>query len=1210
MSTPTDIGAKMELDQKARLLAQTVFDRPLVLEAGAGTGKTATLVARIVSWCLGPGWDRTLERITTHTENPPEADRIAALCLSRIVAITFTEAAAAEMASRVGDAMAEIEQGNIPIGLEPTVLPADLAARLERARAYLGNLDHMVVTTIHAYCRRLLAAFPLEIGLDPRFIVDADGNILMEVVRETLEKELVTAYSEDGNEHFLGLARAGYGPRELEQTLIRLAENGIRPETLNADPLSPEKITALRDRLSDSVRMVISLVRPCLEKAKRLKTGRNVLSALGGLFVRLESMGGTLGELIQLHEQAKIDLPPNLIDHIQKWATRKDLSATEAEITEPVGTSLCNEAQALDIRLRHLLSLDVPLLTHARLALAPLVQTVRTEMRRRGAETFNALLQDARTLLTGHDSVCDQVRQKIDQLLVDEFQDTDLLQCEIIEKLALTEDAEHRPGLFLVGDPKQSIFGWRSADLRAYDHFVRKVTETSGEVHALTTNFRSAPPILAEVKRVMPGIMKAETGVQPMFQELLACPQRQEDPGFLTDDHSPIEYWVTADWNEIREKINVAPFSTRASEIEALALAKDLRALRDEQGVEWSDIGVLFRAATDTEPYLGAFREHGIPYYVERDTNFYRRREIIDICAVVRCVLDPNDHLALVTYLRSAMVGVPDAAWIPLWTRKFPEKITELRGRSLKKLEELRELVCEVASSLPKTIPGLDRIEGWEHNLLRGAESLAILREEFHRRPADEFVELMRRLLLVESTESGRYLGPYRLANLDRFFRNLIETLNTNKGAAQAVLRLLRTGVSQAREFEEGRPNDAVMDAVQVMTIHKAKGLDFEHVYIMQTHRAPISRDSGQTLVPEDGGEEYQLFGAATPGFDLVRERQAEVEAAERVRTLYVAMTRAKRRMVLCGLWLKTNTTLTTHAANCHMDLFYAANRIPESLSMALAKENHYRDHDQVLWRLPARQEPLHPSRLFPASDAGLPAVAEVRRASTLLTTRRRQARSRMERPYRGPVSAVAHEELEKQKAAPRQKTEANPEHGQTRSMSMAIGTALHRVFENLDLAHDLPEAFSLQGARIDQYLRPTNLAPAEHRKAKEKTQLLLRKIEEGPLPARMAEIRDHILARELPLIAPPVPDHGPTGFLMGAIDLLYRDPETGDLVVADYKTDFIESDESLDQKVEIYSKQLSVYARSIADALGLDRPPRIEMWFLSAGRIEAGHIG
>jgi ATP-dependent exoDNAse (exonuclease V) beta subunit len=160
-------------DGEARSLAQREYTRPLVLEAGAGTGKTATLVARVVVWCLGPGWERAANELATRPERERTPERVAARVLRGVVAITFTEAAAAEMALRVERALAGVEDGELVVGLDESVLPAG-EHRVQRAAWLRDVLDQLPVQTIHAYARRLLTAHPFEAGLHPSLEVDAE----------------------------------------------------------------------------------------------------------------------------------------------------------------------------------------------------------------------------------------------------------------------------------------------------------------------------------------------------------------------------------------------------------------------------------------------------------------------------------------------------------------------------------------------------------------------------------------------------------------------------------------------------------------------------------------------------------------------------------------------------------------------------------------------------------------------------------------------------------------------------------------------------------------------------------------------------------------------------------------------------------------------------------------------------------------------------
>ncbi len=217
-------------DEDARRVAQTCFDRPLVLEAGAGTGKTATLVARIVAWSIGPGW----ERVAASTV--PE-DRIASEVLKRVAAITFTEAAAAEMAERVGRALCDLEANALPIGLSEAALPASVGLRRERSRALISALDHLVVSTIHAWCRRILMRHPLAAGFHPGFEVDADESVQQRVVREVIEATLRDTYADPESAPLLELAVAGVGPVQVEDALTTLIREGVEPDDLSENPV-------------------------------------------------------------------------------------------------------------------------------------------------------------------------------------------------------------------------------------------------------------------------------------------------------------------------------------------------------------------------------------------------------------------------------------------------------------------------------------------------------------------------------------------------------------------------------------------------------------------------------------------------------------------------------------------------------------------------------------------------------------------------------------------------------------------------------------------------------------------------------------------------------------------------------------------------------------------------------------------------------------
>jgi ATP-dependent helicase/nuclease subunit A len=1203
-----------ERDAAARRAAQTDFRRPLVLEAGAGTGKTAALVARVLAWTLGPGWERHAARLAAE---PGEAapERIAAVVLRQVVAITFTEAAAAEMASRVGKALLAIaERKPLPVGVLEEALPPDAALRASRARALLGALDQLGVRTIHAFCRRLLAEHPLEAELHPRFEVDADERRQKQIAREVLEAAL-PAWLE-GSRELRTLARAGVGPPELEEALLELLRAGVPPEALDADPLAPERVAALHASLDARLRAFLSAEGGRLAAGTRAKKEAEAAAWIGRLRERVARVEATRAGLEALLVWLEGDEIERARKFVGAWANG-DFSKSGGGALGADAPAVQACAAALLPALDHLAQLEPVRLDAARRLLGPLLRDTDRALRRAGVATFPMLLRHARDLLARRPDVTRRLRARIDQLLVDEFQDTDAIQCDLVRLLVLDAPEAEQPGLFLVGDPKQSIYGWRDADLGAYDAFVARVRAAGGEVAPLVVNHRSAPPILAEVERVVAPVMRREPGLQPEFVPLLPSPGRAADTGFARGDAAPVEHWVSWRW----DAGTGAPATTRAgeaAELEARAVAADLVRLHRDHGVPWREVALLFRGGTELETYLAELRAAGVPFAVEGDRSYFQRREVVEAAALVRCVMDPNDQLALAALLRSALVGAPDAALIPLWAKHLPAAMAELHGRDPEALAALAALVAEAAKDVPADVPGIERVAGWEHSLVSAARALALARASFEDDPADVFVERLRTLFAFEAGEAARYLGPYRVANLDRFFRDLLEALRAGEGDPRAVLRALRKDVAELREVAEGRPKEAIEDAVQVLTIHKAKGLDFAHVYVLQLHKG---RGSGEKTRAEElaGGWEYALLGARTLGYAEVQARREALEEAERVRTLYVALTRARERLVMAALHGESaaagrddsHAALLAERRGGRPDLLAA---MPE---LAARGASHLDDADGVRWVFPAlRRDPApQPGR----GRQPVFAPEAVRAQAEALCAARAVAQAESERAFHAPVSAAAHEAAVARARDAREADEGLEEGLRARARSplprdaaLAVGTALHRALERLDPAAADPAA---ERARLEAGLADELVLalPAEQRAAAlARAGALLDRFLSGPLGARLRALAPHVVARELPVLLPPDPADagGPTGFLAGAIDLVYVDPETREWVVADYKTDAIASADELEQRVRDHALQGAPYTRALCDALGLERPPRFELWFLDLERVVQAPAG
>jgi ATP-dependent helicase/nuclease subunit A len=1094
------------------------------------------------------------------------------------------------MASRVAEALAAVAKDERPEWILPEALPEENSTRIIRARALLVCLDRLVVCTIHAFCRRILSRNPMEAGLHPAFTVDADSETLEAIVREVIERWLRVTLAGTPPDELLELAERGIGPAEIAGAVKELASAGAPPEALRADPLEPARLAALARRLADVLRAVAEIAVPRFAGSKKARNAALIADVLPGLAERVAAAPS----LAELQRALESDLPEKLREHLGKWG-KANYNKTEEEALGDAGVELALSARTLRAAVEHALGIDAVLLRAVRTVVAPLVEEVRQTMRRRGAETFDALLRDTRDLLLRRPEVVARERGAISQLLVDEFQDTDPLQCEIVRLLALEGAPDERPGLFLVGDPKQSIFGWRNADLAAYDAF-RSLIAERGDVLGLSVNFRSAPPILAEVERCVRPVMKAETGVQPEFQSLQPSEARAASSGFAQGRWAPVEFWVS--WprpDDPASKVRVG----EATRVEAAALARDIRALHDEAGAAWDEFGVLLRSAGDLDVYLQSLRDADVPYVVERDRSYYRRREIIDAAALVRTVLDPADHLALVTVLRSAIVGVPDAALMPLWSRGLPALLTELRGTDGPRLAAVAETAREVAASPPAGVPGLERVRGWENNLIAFAGNLGALRESFERDTAVEFLERLRTSTLLEATEAARPLGRFRVANLERFFRRLLGTVDETGADVQGVLRALRTAVTEQREGEEARPGAGGEDAVRILTIHKAKGLDFRHVYLLQTHHGSRADTKSETRVEEVGGAfEYTVLGATTPGWDALAQHRAQTTEAELVRTLYVAMTRAKDRLVVSGAWPRGNGRAS---AGTHLRLLGKREPSPPDLDAVagglVAVSGACADECGIRWVFPALVQGGTPPPRLEAPP--LPSRAGVNGDREKIAARQERAIERMARPFSSPASAEAHRSLLEELGEERETSRtARTE----RSAAAAAGSAVHRVLERLDLGADLADELARGAERLPRDLEglvDPERVPAALARASD----LLERLRTGPLMDRLQAIARGVVARELPVLLLPGEGQGaPVGFVSGTIDLVYRDPNTGELVIADYKTDEVAAETKLQEHAGAYAAQGAVYRRALREALGLSEEPRFELWFIHLG--------
>jgi len=501
---------------------------------------------------------------------------------------------------------------------------------------------------------------------------------------------------------------------------------------------------------------------------------------------------------------------------------------------------------------------------------------VEERMRRDASMDFHRMLTWARDLIRDAPGVCAALRRRIRVLIVDEFQDVDPVQKEIAYLLAdPLSRATNTPRLMLVGDPKQSIYAFRGADVTVWNSVQRDFAERgAGIVMHLADNFRSVAPILAFVASAIgPQLDEPVQGDELQDFEIPfhpVQPTRTDGP-----DNLAVEFIVVPRNADTRPAVGIV----RASEAEAVA--QRMLELHAAHGTNWRDMAILLTGWGALDTYAAALGRAGIPSYALRQEGFFERREILDLILALRVVRDPRDDTALLGFLRAPFVGAKD--------------------------ESLLALAFDAKPPLFAVAP---RTDCPEHELLSDAFALidryARLRD---RLPA---AELLYRLL--EETGYLAHLallgddGRQPLANIRKFLRLLDASGDKNLGD---FLRRIRD-VRDTGSHESDAPlYGATDDVVTITSIHSAKGLEWDTVFWCDLVRDPrkghdpgkllIARDTMVLGLPDTAAKEQPAHFR-----ELARTLDAQRDA-EYKRWWYVAGTRAKNRLVLsgipCGEW-------------------------------------------------------------------------------------------------------------------------------------------------------------------------------------------------------------------------------------------------------------------------------------------------------------------
>ncbi|MDP8910799.1 MAG: UvrD-helicase domain-containing protein, partial [Actinomycetota bacterium] len=494
---------------------------------------------------------------------------------------------------------------------------------------------------------------------------------------------------------------------------------------------------------------------------------------------------------------------------------------------------------------------------------------------RESALDFEDLQLRARDLLREHEAIRAREQLRFRAIMVDEFQDTNRLQCELVDLLSTdpgasakgeapeSEGAGFEKDVFFVGDEYQSIYGFRHADV----HVFRERRASAREVFPLTLNYRSRPEVLSAVNHLFAGAFGEE------FQPLAAS-REFPDPVF----GSPVELLVT-------DKASYAGSGVHWRRAEAKHVARRVKQLVESGAASPGEIVLLFAAGTNAEWFEEELRREGLPTYRATGSGYFGQQQVVDLIAYLRLLQNRYDDEALVTVLASPFVGVSNDALVLL---------RRAAGR--------RPLFAGLERSLPPSLAAADE------QLLRA------FRQRFERLVAASGRLSLERLceqIVAEHDYDlavlARWDGRRRYANLRKLAR-LARSYEELRGPdIEGFVRFVREHEAVGAKELEAVAEEEGADAVRLLTIHAAKGLEFKVVVVADAGREGVAPSADEILALADGRFGFRVADPVTSARrgafayeDVKAARKAE-EEAERLRLYYVAMTRAIDRLIVSG---------------------------------------------------------------------------------------------------------------------------------------------------------------------------------------------------------------------------------------------------------------------------------------------------------------------
>ena len=1067
-------------DQAARKRIRDDTGATLFVDAGAGSGKTKSLIDRVTTLALVDG-----------------------VPLRNVAAVTFTEKAGAELRDRLRANFEKVWKG----GSEGR--PSSEQDQ-QRAATALDDLDGAAIGTLHSFAQRILTRHPIEAGLPPLLEVldEVGSSVAFDGRWSVLQRELL---DDESLAQPVRLALAAGVRLEHLRSLARAFQSDWDLIEDRVLPGGPPAVT-LPDvrRLLDEARVLAARGVECADPDDRFLAKLTALTAWADEYADATEP--------ELHLRALLSAKDLAWSHGQgaKWGgalseIRDRCKGWQQQAAEVLGAFT-------DATLRPLAYWVADKVREAALARAA-----------EGRLEFHDLLVVTRDLLRRDESVRAAMQAQYPRLLLDEFQDTDPIQIEIAVRIAGGAEASAvdwrdvdvpAGSLFVVGDPKQSIYRFRRADIGMYLDTQGWVDETV----TLRSNFRTLAPVLGWVNAVFDRVIVPVERAQPSY---VALQPTRDDVAAGT----PV---VVLGADAHLDKPNAAAMRER----EAADVAGVIRQALTERWTTWDertqtwrplklgDVAILVPARTSLPFLEDALDAAQIPYRAESSSLVYQASEVRDLLAAARVLTDPSDLLACVTALRSPLFGCGDD---DLWSWKRA-------GGSFNILAPVRDELVD-------------------HPVARGVAYLKGLHDEARWMAPSQVLGAVvaeRRMLEVAATGTR---SPDKWRRLRFVVDQARAWSETEHGGLRAYLAwAARQGEETARVAEAVLPETDV-DAVRVMTVHAAKGLEFPMVVLSGMSSAPNSPRGVQVLWTADGYEVKLTKNVQTNDFENVAPVDEQMDAYERRRLLYVATTRARDHLAV-SLHRKgsgsTNAELLAEAgaATAAGATAFVAGREPPPVELVGTKSGHAPPWSEWLAQIEAVRAKSH--LVSAVSASGL----------------------------EGTEPAVALEPGDEQAvgAAKGARDVELPPWSKGRYGS-AIGRAVHGVLQTINLA---------DGSGLDDAVSSQCIAEGVVEYSDVVTALAQSALDSDVV--RRAAARAHW--RES--YVGTVQDNG--AVLEGLVDLIYREDD-GSLVIVDYKTDAIPA-AALNSRVDYYRPQMRSYLKAVKAAVSDDQV-RAKLLFL-----------